>query len=148
MEIVEDFVEKSYDDNGKPKKSSRILCPKPNFFFFFILRHGSSFFHVSPFFFIYVHFSSFFDFSIFSFFHCLIFSFFALLSFYFSCFPFFSCFSFFHFFICFTISDNITKKKLFFLSRLGRVYPFEASFPFLFCNMFFTSFFHFHSFFS
>ena len=43
MEIVEDFEEKSYNNNGKPWKSSRILHLKPNCFIFFI-------------FFIYVHF--------------------------------------------------------------------------------------------
>ena len=45
MEIVEDFDEKSYNDNGKPWESSRILRMNPNsfdflsffpsFFFFF-----------------------------------------------------------------------------------------------------------------
>ena len=34
MEIVEDFDEKSYNNNGKPWKSSRILRVKPNFFIF------------------------------------------------------------------------------------------------------------------
>ena len=34
MEIVEDFDEKSYNNNGKPWKSSRILRVNPNFFIF------------------------------------------------------------------------------------------------------------------
>ena len=36
IEIVKDFDEKSYKNNGKPWKSSRILCANPNFFIFFI----------------------------------------------------------------------------------------------------------------
>ena len=43
MEIVEDFDEKSYNNNGKPLKSSRILRVNPNFFiflsFFIIFLH-------------------------------------------------------------------------------------------------------------
>ena len=35
MEIEKDFNEKSYNNNGKPWKSSRILCEKPNFFTFY-----------------------------------------------------------------------------------------------------------------
>ena len=34
MEIVEDFDEKSYNNNGRPWKSSRILRVNPNFFIF------------------------------------------------------------------------------------------------------------------
>ena len=36
MEIVEDFDEKSYNNNGKPWKSSRILRVNPIFSFFFL----------------------------------------------------------------------------------------------------------------
>ena len=36
MEIVEDFDEQSYNNNGKPWKLSRILRVKPNFFIFVI----------------------------------------------------------------------------------------------------------------
>ena len=76
MEIVEDFEEKSYNKNGKPRKSSRILRVKPNFFicpfffssFFSIFSCFFSFFH----FFIFYIFLSFFHFS--HFFICLIFS--------------------------------------------------------------------------
>ena len=57
MEIVEDFDEKSYNNNGKHWKSSKILRVNPIFF------HFSFFFH---------HFSQFFSF----FFHFFIFSFF------------------------------------------------------------------------
>ena len=37
MEIVEDFDEKSYNNNGKPWKSSRILRVNPFFHFSFFL---------------------------------------------------------------------------------------------------------------
>ena len=37
MEIVEDFDEQSYNNNGKPWKSSRILRVNPMFFSFFFL---------------------------------------------------------------------------------------------------------------
>ena len=43
MEIVKDFDEKSYNNNGKPWKSPRIFRLKPNFFifisFFIIFLH-------------------------------------------------------------------------------------------------------------
>ena len=58
MEIVEDFDEKSYNKNGKPWKSSRILRVNPIFSFFFLF---SSFFFIFSF--------HFFHFFIFSFFH-------------------------------------------------------------------------------
>ena len=67
MEIVEDFDEKSYNNNGKSLKSSKILRVNPFFpiflSFFIIFLH---FFHFSffPFFFIF-HFSIFFIFSFF-----------------------------------------------------------------------------------
>ena len=60
MEIVEDFDEKSYNNNGKPWKSSRILRVSPFFSFFFFF---SSFF--SFFFFHFFMFFSFFHFFIF-----------------------------------------------------------------------------------
>ena len=72
MELVEDFDEKSdNNNNGKSWKSSRILRVKPNFFIFFsflfflfflffsFFSFFFSFFHVSSFFFIFL-FSSFF----------------------------------------------------------------------------------------
>ena len=37
MEILKDFDEQSYNNNGKPWKSSRILRVNPIFFHFFIL---------------------------------------------------------------------------------------------------------------
>ena len=43
MDIFKDFVEKSYYNNGKPWKSSRILRLKPNFFMFLHFLHVSSF---------------------------------------------------------------------------------------------------------
>ena len=76
MEIVEDFEEKSYNNNGKPWKSSRILRVNP-FVFIFL-----------SFFIIFLHFSFFFAFFIFSLFHY---------SFIFSYFFIFSFFHFFHF---------------------------------------------------
>ena len=38
MEIVEDFDEKSYNNNGKPWKSSRILRVNPYFFTFYLFH--------------------------------------------------------------------------------------------------------------
>ena len=83
MEIVEDFDEKCYNNNGKSWKSSRIL--RVNLFF-----HFSFFFH----FFIYFFFSffHFFIFFIFSFFH-FFFHFFIFFHFHFLSFS----FIFFHF---------------------------------------------------
>ena len=58
MEIVKDFDEKNYNNNGKPWKSSRIFRVKPNCFIF------------SLFFFIFIfHFLHFFIFCIFHFFN-------------------------------------------------------------------------------
>ena len=107
MEIVEDFDEKSYNNNGKPCKSSMILRVKPNFFIFplfLIFRHFFVFFFhfIFPFL-IFLHFLSFsFMFFLFlflflslSFFLFLFFSFFLLLFlFLFSFFLFFFFFSF------------------------------------------------------
>ena len=45
MEIVEDFDETSYNNNGKPWKSSRILLVNPNFFMFFLFFFIFSSFH-------------------------------------------------------------------------------------------------------
>ena len=93
MEIIEDFDEKSYNNNGKSWKSSRILRVNPFFHFSFVF----SFFHFSIFlffqFFIFLSFS-------FIFFHFLSFSFmflhFPSFSFIFIHFP--SCsFMFLHF---------------------------------------------------
>ena len=62
MEIVEDFDEKSYNNNGKPWKSSMILRVNPFFRFFFFFFH----FFIFSFF-------PFFLFFIFSFFYFFIF---------------------------------------------------------------------------
>ena len=90
MEIVLDFDEKSYNNNGKPWKSSRILRVNLFFSFFFLC---SSFFSVFFLFFSFFHFH-FFHFSIF-----LLFSFFHIFC-SFLHFLIFKCFSFsfFHFF--------------------------------------------------
>ena len=57
MEIVEDFDEKSYNNNGKSWKSSRILRVNPFFHFSFCFHHFLSFsfifFHVLSFSFIF-----------------------------------------------------------------------------------------------
>ena len=53
MEIVEDFDEKSYNNNGKAWKSSRILRVNP---IFFIFLSFSSFFFIFSFFFFIFHF--------------------------------------------------------------------------------------------
>ena len=72
MEIVQDFDEKSYNNDGKQWKSSRILPVKPNCFIFsFFFHHFSPFFHVLSCSFIFVHFRS----ISFIFFHYLSFSF-------------------------------------------------------------------------
>ena len=63
MEIVEDFDEQSYNNNGKPSKSSRILRVKPNFlifhcfFHFFIFLNFVLIFHFLIFFIFPFHFS-------------------------------------------------------------------------------------------
>ena len=61
MEIVQDFDEKSYNNNGKPWKSSRISRVNPIFSFFVLF---SSIFSIFSFFFIFIFFI-FFIFSIF-----------------------------------------------------------------------------------
>ena len=75
MEIVDDFDEESYNNNGKPWKSSRILRVKPNFF---IVLFSSFFFIFSFFFFLFFIFRHFLVFFIFIFF----FTFFHLFSFF------------------------------------------------------------------
>ena len=95
MEIVEDFDEKSYNNNGKLSKSSRILRVKPNFFICL------SFFIIS------LHFSLFSCFSIFILFifHLFIFSF-SFIFFYFLSFS-IICLSFFFHFLSFFLSFSI-----------------------------------------
>ena len=103
MEIVEDFDEESYYNNGKPWKSSRILRVKPNFFIFSLLI----FFSFFVFFFIFSFFHFFIVFHFFHFSHCFMFFFFEnffhfdhffIFSF-FLLFSFFTFFPFFQFFI-------------------------------------------------
>ena len=64
IEIVKDFDEKSYNNNGKPWKSSRILRLNPFFHFSFFLHHFSIF-----------HFFHFFVLFIVAFFHFFLFFF-------------------------------------------------------------------------
>ena len=93
MEIVEDCDENSYNNNGKPWKSSRILRVNP---FFHLSLFFSSFFHLFHFF----HFSHFFIYFIFSFLH-FSFIFFHFLSCSFIFVHFLSCsFMFFHVLSC------------------------------------------------
>ena len=74
MEIVEDFDEKSYNNNGKPWKSSRILRVNPNFFTF-LFFHFLNFFIFSFFHFSFCSFFHFFIFLLIFLFHFLSFSF-------------------------------------------------------------------------
>ena len=120
MEIVEDFDEKSYNNNGKPWKYLRILLVKPHFFIFFTFHHFSS-----PFF---SHFFVFFFFSFFVSFHFFHFSFVSLFSFFLHCFLFFIL-SFYHFV---------------FFSSFFHVFSFCFFLHFL---IFLVSFFHFFIFF-
>ena len=99
IEIVEDFDEKSYNNNGKSWKSSRIFRVNPFFHFSF------SFHHFYPFFLFLFIFSFFSFFHFFSFFiFCHFFIFFCFFSFFFI-FPFFSFFPFFLFFSIFHFSS-------------------------------------------
>ena len=114
MKIVEDFDEKSYNNNGKPWKSSTILRVNPNFFNFLHFLHVSSFsFILIRFFFIF----SFFPF--FPFFH----------------FSHFFIFSFFHF----VLSSFFFKKKFIFLSCSIMFYH-VLSFSFIFFHFLSFSF--------
>ena len=96
MELVEDFDEKNYRNNGKPWKSSRILRVKPNFFIFL---HFSFVFIFSSFSIIFLHFlhcSSFLHFFILFIFHLFlhfsaVFIFILFLFYYFSSFSFMFC---------------------------------------------------------
>ena len=69
LEIVEDFDEKSYNNNGTPWKSSRILRVSPHFFIFLSFSSFFSIFHCFHFFICFPFFSffSFFQFSFFIF---------------------------------------------------------------------------------
>ena len=94
MEIVKDFDEKSYNNNGEPRKSSRIFRVKPNSFIFLF----SSFFYIFSFFF--------FSFFIFIFKKIFVFRFFNFSFFNFSFFFHLlsSSFIFFHFlFLCWVL---------------------------------------------
>ena len=86
MAIVEDFDEQSYNNNGKPWKSSRIL--RVNHLFSFFIVH--QFFHFS---FVFFFFFSFFVVFIFPFFRSFHFLHFLIFSFFFSFLFFFFFFS-------------------------------------------------------
>ena len=75
MELVEDFDEKSYNNNGKPWKSSGILRVNPIFFIFLSFLIMSLHFFIFSF---YSFFFIFFIFHFFIFFHFLSFSFILL----------------------------------------------------------------------
>ena len=172
MEIVKDFDEKSYNNNGKPWKSSRILRVNPifsfSFFCFIIFLHFFvffSFFHFLSFSFIFFHFPSFsiifFHFltCYFIFYHFLSFS---IIFYHFQSFSFiFLSFSLSllgaqnMIFLCLnfvTISlDSSYVKNQFFGPISGGRYPFGPSFPFFsyffstafFLTIFFSFFVHF-----
>ena len=78
-EIVEDCIEESYNNNGKPWKSSTGLRVKRNFFIFFIFLHFPScfiiFLHSSSFFIFHFSFSFIFPFCVFFFLFLFSFSF-------------------------------------------------------------------------
>ena len=105
MEIVEDFDEKSYNNNGKPWKSSRILRVNPiflNFLSFFII-FLNFFFKKISFFSFFIFFRFFIFFFIFSFLKKLLFIFFHFLSCSFMFFHVLSCsFIFFYFLLFFS----------------------------------------------
>ena len=122
MEIVRDFDEKSYNNNGKPLKSSRFLRVKPKLFIF----QCSSFF---------LHFSSFFVFSFF------IFSFFIEFHFFFFLFSFFLLSFFFFFLSCSFIFISLSFSFLF--SFIFLSYFFHISFIFFHILSFSFIFFHF-----
>ena len=158
MEIVEDFDDKSHNNNGKPWTSSRILCVNPFFSFFFLFSSFFISFTFSLHHFFHYFFFSFFHFfislisftfsflSFFIFFHFLHFSSFLFSSFLFS--SFFFSFSFsiqgcsksvFFGLNRFKIYCNISSQKIIFSSRLGE-HLFGPSFLFFLLSIVFLSF--------
>ena len=103
MEIVEDFDDKSYNNNGKPWKSSRILRVNPFFHFSFFFHHFSSFFRLFFIFSFFFHISFFHIKNFFIFFSIFHFSSFSFIFFHFLSFSFFFNFSFFFHFLSFSI---------------------------------------------
>ena len=135
MDVVEDFDEKSYNNNGKPWKSSRILRLNPFF-------HFSSFFRFSSFF-------HFFIFSFFSFFH------FSIIFFHFSFFLNFSFFLLFHFFMFFHVLSCsviffhfLSFSFIFHVPSFSNIFLHVLSCSFMFFHVlsFSFTFFHFPSF--
>ena len=123
MEIVKNFDEKSYNNNGKQCKSSRILRVKLNFFIFLVHHHFS----------LLLHFFFFFDFFIFLFFHFFIF-------FIFSCFFIFS-FCFVSFFLLFSvILSHVLSFSVFFHFPSCSFFSFLFSHFSLICFFFFSFF--------
>ena len=129
MEIVEDFDEKSYNNNGKSWKSSRILRVNPFFSFFFLF---SSFFIIFP------HFLSFF--LIFSF----SFIFYHFLSFSFIFFRFLSFSSIFFYFFIFFYFLSFSFIFYHFLSFFFHFLSFVFHFSFIFFHFLSFSFIFFH----
>ena len=123
MEIVHDFDEKSYNNNGKPWKSSRIL--RVNFFIFLS-------------FFLFFHFFIYF---IFTFFHCFIFSFSDMFFHVLSC-----SFMFFHFLSFSFIFFHFLAFSYIFFHVLSCSFTFFhfLSFSFIFFNFLSFSFMFFH----
>ena len=119
MEIVEDFDEKSYNNNGKPWKSSGILSVKPKFFIFsmFVMFFVFSF----PFFSFFFNFQHVLHFFIFHFLFFLHFSFFFIFLHFLSCsFSFFFSFSF----LIFLVFSFVFPSFFFFLSGAQNLFVF------------------------
>ena len=136
MEIVEDFDEKSYNNNGEPWKSSKILRVKPNFFIFldlfviFLHFFVSSIFHYSSFSFIFLFFLEF----------SFIFFVFFFLSKIFHFFHFFHCYFFYIFSIFFTFFLFLLLNPMFFIffnSSCSFIFSFLKGF-FSFLSVFFS----------
>ena len=134
MEIVEDFDEKSYNNNnnGEPWKSSKILNVKPNFFIFSLFIISLHFFVIFSFF------------SFFHFFHFLHFFIFLHVFTFFFIFFFFFSFSIFHFssFSSFLVNFHffIFSRFLDFLHHFASVFIVVFLLSFLFYCFLFVSF--------
>ena len=149
MEIVENFDEKSYNNNGKPWKSSRILRLNPNCFIFHYFHHFSPFFvffyiftlshlHLLYLLLIYLLLSYLtFSFSLFLFFSFSLFFFFSSLLFLFLSSLLSSLFSFFSSLLFFLLSSFFFLLSSFFF-LLSSFFFLLSSFFFLLSSFFFT----------
>ena len=138
MEIVEDFDEKSYNNNCKPWKSLRILRVNPFFHFSFFFHHFFRFF-----FFFFHFFIFFFIFHFFLLFFIFYFLFFTFLFFFFFIFPIF------YFYFIYIIFFNLSFFIFYFSHFICIFFIFSFLFHFFFFFNFSFSiiFFHFLNFF-